>query len=190
MKPQIKTNELVIRLVAMTIITFCLPLETVTAQTASYSQFKQHNKAGLSISLPKEFSKLTEKKQSNEKGTLVTYTAVHETRSLLIKHFQWSPDMQFTTAQAADIQEGDMKNQPRYSSSRKEVTINGIRCLILVMKCEPTMQQTRVKVSRTILYFNKGGHMWEVQIFGVNELDQGSLGSMTNKIFKSVKIVN
>lgn len=169
----------------MAIIALLLLPHNGSAQTASYSQFTQYKKAGLSISLPKELSRLTDEKHSYEMGTLETYTAVHETRSVLIKHFRVSPDMKFTPTQSADVQEKDIKNQPRYSSSRKKVSINGINGLVLVMKHEP---MAGTKVSQTVLYFEKGNEMWEVQIFGVKEPNAASLEAMKTKIFKSIKI--
>ena len=187
MNNQIRSYNSTIRAMTMAIIALLLLPQNSSAQTAAYSQFTLHKKAGLSISLPKELSRLSEKKHSYEMGTLETYTAVHETRSVLIKHFRVSPDMKFTPAQSADVQEKDIKNQPRYSSSRKKVSINGINGLVLVMKYEP---MAGTKVSQTILYFEKGNEMWEVQIFGVKEPNAASLEAMRTKIFKSVKIVN
>ncbi len=154
-------------------------------QQSVQSSYVTINAGGIMAEVPKELSSLTVERDSvGEMRLLEKHTAVWNTRSVLIKHFEFAPPRKITPNEAADLTEQDIKSQLGYRSSRKTVQVSGTQGIIL----DAEYQSMGQKVEQSIIYFSRGHELWEVHIFGVNDNNPSDLREMKSKIFASIRI--
>lgn len=151
----------------------------------SIAPFVRLNKGGVIIEVPPELSTLSAERDSGgEIKLLEKYTAVHETRSIIIKHFVFESPRRVSPREAADMTEGDIRTQQGYSANRSETSVSGLPALLLDARYDGMGQ----KVEQSILYFSQGNELWEIHLFGVNDGNEDDLKAMKNKVYRSIKV--
>jgi hypothetical protein len=139
----------------------------------------------LKILLPTGLTNFTKETLSDPAiGSLDKFTAISGTRSVLVKHFTFQPSRFISPEKAASMSDEELMSNPSYRSTRLSTNVAGEPAIRL----NTSWKLGNTHTEQDIVFFGAGRNVWEVHIFGIDDLDKESLQQMKATAFESITI--